>query len=536
MVFPRSRPGSLATSRRTTVRSAVLLLLAVLVGFSFQPAVVAAAPPETSEKYENTFAKDFVMDAPWRVVDAGTEIPITIIIKDCDEDDVQELHYIRCRDITGGGATVLWYHDFGDERLGDNASEDNYWTYITTVTEGHPSLPNGTALTPANLGYSAGDRIQLEVTTSFKDFWLNHTETRVLRVEVGGGPFPWPADWYGGDTHYHSMYTNNVAEHGAPVPAIARAAEAVGLHWLTVTDHSCDLDETGDGLFSYATHQWEHTTQTASGIQTVYESVFSHGSSWASLGADVAAASGPTLRLIRGVELNLASIDASSLDRTLHCLVYNPDYIHSPWCGAVGERPVSPSLTSGLDQLAVDGFAYAAHPVSNLGSEWGGINWTVNGAVWGDADYNAASARGGFSGLQLFNYRATRQSSDHHDPWSDFDAGALPADPYPNELLAGIMVWDELLRANLGNPPRKVFASGGSDAHGDFNVTTHVGLDSYATNNALGKVQTVVHVPGGYGPGDLPPATEILAAFKAGRSVVTDGPFLELAIDRAGDG
>jgi hypothetical protein len=49
-------------------------------------------------------------------------------------------------------------------------------------------------------------------------------------------------------------------------------------------------------------------------------------------------------------------------------------------------------------------------------------------------------------------------------------------------------------------------------------------------------VQTVVYIPGGYGPGNLPPMSEIMAAHRAGRSVATDGPFLEIGLDRDDDG
>jgi hypothetical protein len=481
-------------------------------------------------KYDNTFAKDFIMDAPWRVIDAGTAIPVTIILKDCDVDDIRELHWIRCWDVTGGGSIILWDHDFGDETIGDDASEDNYWTYITTVTEGHPSLPDNTLLTPANLGYAAGDAIQLKVSVYYKDDWFNYTEDRYLRVHVGNGRFPWPSDWYGGDTHYHTMYTNNTVEFGAPLPAVQLTAVAMGLDWLTVSDHSCDLDETGDGSFSYATHHWEYTIQSPSGIETVYRDVFSYGSSWGSIGTDVADLDTPDFRLYRGVEINLSSVDPDTWQKTLHCLFYNPDYISSPLSGALGESPVTPPLPDGLDQLAADGFAYAAHPIYDLSG--------VNGTQWLDEDLDTALTRDKFRGLEAFNTRETRQSSDANNPWSDFDAGTPPGNPYPNELLAGVALWDDLLVADMasGNP-RKVFFSGGSDAHGDFNYAAYSNiLSSYATDNAMGKVQTVVFVPGSYGPGNLPPIAEIMAAHRAGRSVVTDGPFLEIGLDRDDDG
>jgi hypothetical protein len=509
--------------------------------FTNLPAGAYTPPVRTAGRdaptYDNTYAKDFIMDAPWRVIDANTAIPLTIILKDCDVDDIRELHWIRCWDVTGGGSTPLWDHDFGDERIGDDASEDNYWTYITIVTEGHPSLPDNTLLTPANLGYEGGDAIQLKVSVYYKDTWFNYTEDRTLRVHVGHGRFPWPADWYGGDTHYHTMYTNNLYEFGVPLPSVQLSAIAMGLDWLTVSDHSCDLDETGDGTYSYATHQWEYTIQSPAGIETVYRDVFSYGSSWGSIGADIDDLDSPDFRLFRGVEINLASVDADSWEKTLHCQFYNPEYINSPHSGAIGERPVFPSLPDGLDLLAADGFAYAAHPLSDMSMEWGGLDLGINGTLWGDEDLDTALVREKFRGIEAFNTRCTRYSTDQNNPWADFDAGVLPDDPYPNELLAGVAVWDNLLSADIASgSPRKVFFAGGSDAHGDLNYSAHMSLDNYAMDNAMGKVQTVVYVPGGYGPGNLPPMSEIMAAYRAGRSVATDGPFLEIGLDRDDDG
>jgi hypothetical protein len=310
----------------------------------------------------------------------------------------------------------------------------------------------------------------------------------------------------------------------------------MGLSWLTATDHSCDLDETGDGSFSYATTHWEYTIQNEGGTTTTYRDNTAIGTTWDVLDNEVALFDSPDLRLYRAVELNASSVDADSWEKTLHSLFYNDAYIHSPLSGAIGERPVTPSLPDALSQLSGGGFAYAAHPIYDMSMEWGGLDLSVNGAAWGDEDYVAALAYEGFRGLETFNTRSVRYSTDENDPWADFDAGVPPDDPYPNELLAGIDMWDALLTTSL-SPIRKIFLAGGSDAHGDFNYSTYFGLlDSYATDNAIGKVQTVVFVPGAHGPGDLPPMSDILAAYRAGRSIATDGPFIEIGIDRSGDG
>jgi len=512
---------------------APIVLLTVLIAATAL-AVLLPSTAASHGRYDNTWMKDFMMDAPWRVKDVDTAIPLTIILKDCDTDDIRELHWIQCWDVTSG-ETVLWAHDFDDEQLGDDAYEHNYWTYITTVTEGHPTLPDGTLLTPSNLGYSAGDAIQLKVSVYYKDDWFNYTETRYLRVHVAPEPYPWPDGWYGGDVHYHTMYTNNIAEYGAPLPAVAATGEAMGLSWLTATDHSCDLDETGDGSFSYATTHWEYTIQDETGSTTVYRDNTSFGSSWAALGDDILVHDSPQFRLYRGVEINLASIDGDSYNKTLHCLFYNDGYIHSPLSGALGERPVDLSLPAGLSQLAAGGgFGYAAHPMSDMGAEWGGIDWTVNGAAWGDEDFNYAVEQDAFKGLQAFNTRPTRHSSDQMNPWADFDAGVTPGGAYPSELLQGVAAWDALNAGNL-DPLEKTFFAGGSDAHGDFNYAPYLSLDNYATDNAIGKVQTVAYVPGPYSRSFLPPVAEILTAYREGHTVVTDGPFVLLGVDVTGD-
>jgi 4-amino-4-deoxy-L-arabinose transferase-like glycosyltransferase len=521
--------GLIARARLRPLRAPAVVALAAVAAMLMFPGPARA---QGEGRYENTFQKDFIMDAPWRVKDASTPIPLTIILKDCDTNDVRELHWVRCWDVTSG-EVLLWGHDFGNERIGDDLYESNFWTYITTVTEGHPTLPNGTPMTPANLGYGPGSTIKLKVQIYYKDDFFNYTETRYLRVHVATAAYPWPAGWYGGDMHCHTMYTNNTAESGAPVPALVRAAGAIGLSWIVLTDHSCDLDETGDGSFSYATTHWEYTIQDQTGINAYYRVNGSIGPTWDVLGAEVALWSSASLRLARGVEMNLASIDPASSGKTLHCVVVNDAYISSPLSGGLGERPVTPSLPAGLAAIAGSGFAYAAHPASDLSAEWGGLDWGVNGALWGDENLDTALGYDAFRGLETFNTRAALYSTDEANPWGDFDAGVEPPDPYPNELLRGVLLWDADLAAGL-SPLRKSFLVGGSDAHGDFNYSTYLSLNSYATDNALGKAQTVAFVPGQ--PPGVPATSDILAAVRAGRCIATDGPFLEIGVDGNGDG
>ena len=94
--------------------------ITLCVALAILPLYHPEAVADPGDRYDNTLAKDFIMDAPWRVIDETTTIPVTIILKDCDDDDIRELHWIRCWDVTSG-STLLWDHDFDDETIGNDA-------------------------------------------------------------------------------------------------------------------------------------------------------------------------------------------------------------------------------------------------------------------------------------------------------------------------------------------------------------------------------------------------------------------------------
>ncbi len=68
--------------------------------------LLAAVPASADERYDNTFMKDFIMDAPWRVTDATTAIPLTIIFKDCDADDIRDPDDLTVGDDTTGASAA----------------------------------------------------------------------------------------------------------------------------------------------------------------------------------------------------------------------------------------------------------------------------------------------------------------------------------------------------------------------------------------------------------------------------------------------
>jgi len=148
-----------------------------------------------------------------------------------------------------------------------------------------------------------------------------------------------------------------------------------------------------------------------------------------------------------------------------------------------------------------------------------------------------------FKGVEFWNGRDPRQAGAYNfSNVNPFNNGgwALPSNAgYADTMNASITYWHDLIRAYEHlyfsfdeNYPkktfvRKVYASGGTDAHGDFNYTTGTSICSAVaavastiSNNAYGRVRTYCE--------------DGLDSFENGRSVLTDGPCIRFTLD--GDG
>ncbi len=383
--------------------------------------------------------------------------------------------------------------------------------------------------------------IALEVSIRFRDNLLwDETATRILHVRVGDGPFPWPAGWHGGDLHVHSMFTNNIAEWGAPLPALAAAAAAAGLRWVAVTDHSCDLDQTEDGAWSYVTRLWRCTVQTPAGEQTFVRDVFAaDGSTWGGLTAEIAADDRPGLRLLRGVEINLASVDPATAGRTLHALFLDAGYLASPLSGAPGERPVFPTVPAGLDALAAaSGFAFAAHPWDDLAGEWDSVDLGVERRRLGRTATSLPPSRA---------LSSAAWSCSTPAPWSAPAPRTIPgptskpASPPPTPTPP--LCWPG---SNAGTPfcapawptgPRVAWCSPAAATPTATSTTPPTSPSTTGPTTTLwarSRPCSACRAPGA--PATPPPAADLLAALRDGHSLITDGPFLELALDADRDG
>jgi hypothetical protein len=282
----------------------------------------------------------------------------------------------------------------------------------------------------------------------------------------------------------------------------AEVAKAIGLSWVTVTDHSYCLSHPKTPAEEQQGNRWQSYQQAVKRTNGLYKDVLLVG------------AEEVTVR--RGF-------------LGLHMLSFGNRFFedhHPAGFGSLGMKTVLEGIRKGEE--ADWGFVYAAHPSSS-------------GYVWEEEDYRlACDSRYEkiFLGLQLFNenilYTKTTQSSMDRDFLDPFEMlGEFDRQPrWSKELDEGVRKhWvDGLLIPPLREwkekgTLRKFFILGGSDAHMDFNYAfrPHMAfLIHYLNDNAFGKVRTVAYLP--RNNGRILTEKDLYRAFRNGNTLATDGP------------
>jgi hypothetical protein len=463
---------------------------------------------------------EFWVDAPWRLeppprdqdVDQQ-EIPFTFIIRDLEG----TLDTIGLYDLLDGEEPV-W------TAQGPGLVRDRLWVARTTLRRSEFK--------------AAGRRLKLKATFTGEWYVLGvRKSTWEQCVSIYLAPDPLPlrdtTQWYYGDTHYHSDYTNDIKEFGGPVADTRSAAECIGLDWLVLTDHSVDLDD-----------------------ENPYFAGRGGDSRWDALGEDVAQANSQgTVRILRGEEVTvLGKTGLPGGSNILHLLVFGSQLhklIPGAWArkgllsliaetfppetqelyeylfGTIHEleavltgkdrdgQPVAD--LEGRSVQIQKALAFAAHPTTMAQGA---------GGTWEDEDLQQA-----IHGMEAWNGRAWFSADPEECPfghWKNLSAKER------GKCLKAVDRWDEILRWRLEHTaePRFVLLAG-SDAHGSFNYSVGLGKDwdgVRADDNCLGRVRTLLYLPEPKATREMLSEEEVVQAIRTGSCVVTDGPVLGFSL------
>ena len=228
----------------------IIPLFALLLLLSTNSQAYATKVKESAVLFTD-YTDDLVLaDAPWRI-EPGEMIPLYLMIKGAKGDLAHNLTNVYVYDLNNNHNSVKIYDKNGNQ-IGNNLGgelpkliDQELWTrivYVKTneltlktfldiynlsvVLQGeHPFKPDILGL-PWNFTLPIPHNVEDTLVVSFKNVSL---------PSLGG-------NWFCGDGHYHTSYSDNFVEVGATVNATIIAGKAQGLDWVALTDHSFDFD------------------------------------------------------------------------------------------------------------------------------------------------------------------------------------------------------------------------------------------------------------------------------------------------------
>ncbi len=403
---------------------------------------------------------EIIFDAPLRI-EPDQSLPVTLLIKDADKFPVElaEVHL----------------HAFLDKEHVDQTFDlnltisDTYWHRIFELDVS--GLPPG--------------RLSLDTSVTFLTRKGKHIRVRQdnhpglshkpLTVMKSKDPLPNFPNWHAGELHCHTSYGTDQVEFGAPLQSYQRTAEAMGLGWVALTDHSYNLD---DRLDSYLTDD--------PGVPK-----------WNLLHKEVKRLNKrSSVVLLPGEELSCRSADG----RNIHMLIIgNPEFLHGSgddaqkWLQTKSEHSVEEAVKIVNDSA----FIAAGHPFVKIPLL---ERLLVNRGEWKKSDLLDS----GLDGWQMLN-----------GEWGC-------------EFERGLKQWVKALDSG-----KRICIYAGNDAHGNFNRFRQVRLPMIKLwekdQHLFGKVTTRALVKG-----ELTQSA-IIASLKKGSAIISDGPAVELTVQQNDD-
>ena len=220
-------------------------------------------------------------------------------------------------------------------------------------------------------------------------------------------------NWFIGDVHYHSVYTSDQVEFGAPIGMTKKIARTMGLDWFFVTDHSYDLDDYDDDFLKNDPKLLK----------------------WEALKAECAKLSSDRIKIIFGEEVSVGN----SKNENVHLLVVNQsEFIHGSGDSAENWFNNKPELK--LKDIKADGLLVAAHPFEKIPYIQEKL---LNRGNWSETDLKDAKIKY----IQIINGKS-------------FKENLLLINKYFRLLLNG----------------NKYFILAGNDAHGNFQFMKQISV------------------------------------------------------------
>ncbi len=399
---------------------------------------------------------EILTDAPYRV-NPGQRIPLLLLIKDAHQFPVR-LHALDVTCAMGNQTSTLHVPI-------DSIISERMWSR-TWMMDPPAGVSGQTAAIQADITYSIRGRLRTATNHNLPQ--IGHDP---LQTYVAADRLPSPPDWIYGDVHYHSAFTADQVEFGAPLPDTVEAARAMGLHFFAVTDHSYDLDDREDNYLVNDPRipKWHRLHEEIRQLNDLHDDFV----------------------ILPGEEVTCSNAEG----RNVHCLVLNSDS-YLPGSGDSAEKWFQTgselSIPEVLHRMGKSAIAIASHPKDPAPLL---ERLLIRRGSWSHQDCLAS----GLIGLQILN-------------GADNDAFREGIQQWKNQLSAG----------------HRIHIYAGNDAHGNFNRYRQVSTPMWRLverdhYQRFGWAKTCVRVP------DLSVGS-VVKSLRNGYAMITTGPFLNLEV------
>lgn len=314
-----------------------------------------------------------------------------------------------------------------------------------------------------------------------------HLKPTPLKVQILKENPPKPEGFVAGEMHCHTHYSADHVEHGATPAVFQQAAAAIGLDFVSLTDHAYD--------FAFQTEDY---TQAAPSPMPRFDALKKEVAECNENRNDKSRSAAPLM--IAGEEVSAGN----SKGENIHMTVLGSD-CYLPGLGDCGRNWLQNRPTMKIPELLkmTGAHCFAAHPYQEMS---GLEKFVFRRGFWHTEDLQTGSEHP-IRGIQFWNGIRDEGFKLGREWWID-----------------------ELGKENYLLP------IGGNDAHGDLNETTAVSLPLFVLKNnrhhVFGKVRTVIKLTGPCD--DSLNVQDIRRAFDGDNCYVTDGPALwwERIMDR----
>jgi hypothetical protein len=434
----------------------LIILLGLLLPFLSYAEIHFRLPKIPSRLFQSE--PEIILDLPYRA-ETGKKVPLFLIIKDAHQFPVTLLQ-LRVNIVE----TSTKDKRSQSENL-EILIKENLFTHILYLDSKHFSK-RGDYRIVATLDYLSPSGRKKSISQDNYRF-IPHPP---FKLYVSDEEIPSEENWYWGDLHNHSNYTDDQVEFGAPLESLAAAAESIGLNFLAVTDHSYDLDDHSENYLENDPNlgKWKLFQDEIQFVQKNH----------------------PNLVIVPGEEISTGNYK----NQNIHCLFLNdPEFF--PGNGDSAEQfwqnQPTLSLSHILSNKSKDTLAIAAHPL----------------------EIPPLSQR-----LILRRGKWLEQDLVH----PELDALQILNGENQELLKKGLQLWSNLLLKG-----QHIGIVAGSDSHGNFNCFRQISIPFikmvYSREHLFGSVKTGVFL-------ENFSLNHLIKEIKQHRTIISNGPFATMTI------